>query len=201
MPLRPGTLAAWGPAGHYYTVYYVLLAAGLGDDNARRMAFFTQLSDQVYELDAVSVAGDMINAISDQAPGDVDHSPGAALERARGIQNVFDVQAGLHCLTGRGSRKETAARAHVVLGCKVESDIGLALHPFGDSFAHRQLDDVKTMYRWKFGHAFDGHKADKIYELPGCIMTMLENCTILPVRTGPPQIGASDWSNFSPRWE
>jgi len=43
-------------AGHYYTVYYVGLAAGLREEFAFKTAFYAQLPDELSELDAVEVA-------------------------------------------------------------------------------------------------------------------------------------------------
>ncbi|MFC4306912.1 SpvB/TcaC N-terminal domain-containing protein [Cohnella boryungensis] len=42
----------WGEAGHYYTVYYVSLAAGFDEKTAYRNAFYAQMPDEVEELDA-----------------------------------------------------------------------------------------------------------------------------------------------------
>jgi hypothetical protein len=42
----------WGEAGHYYTVYYVSLAAGFDEGTAYRNAFYAQMPDEVEELDA-----------------------------------------------------------------------------------------------------------------------------------------------------
>jgi hypothetical protein len=161
-PLPFGTLSAWGPAGHYYTVYYVLLAAGLADGNACRLAFFAQMPDQVKEFDAV------VQGITQTAENaSVDHSIADNLRKFDATLRCLNIQLGLHCLTGRNSSLETRIRRHVVLeGCKFESDIGLALHPFGDSFAHRKLDDEGKMYHWPYGHAFDGHETDYIHRRP-----------------------------------
>jgi hypothetical protein len=42
----------WGPLGHYYTVYFVMLSAGVQDDLAHELAYYTQIPDLVSELDA-----------------------------------------------------------------------------------------------------------------------------------------------------
>src|SRR4051794_39351875 len=42
----------WGPLGHYYTVYFVMLAAGVKNKLAHKLAYYTQLPDLVTDLDA-----------------------------------------------------------------------------------------------------------------------------------------------------
>ena len=56
----------WEEAGHYYTVYYVALACGVPNDDAMRIAFWTQFPDEVSELDAVKAGFDMPRAAAGQ---------------------------------------------------------------------------------------------------------------------------------------
>jgi hypothetical protein len=80
---------------------------------------------------------------------------------------MLDVQLGLHCLTGGDAREEKAFRADVatslVGGGWLDRDwaLGLALHAYGDSFAHVRLDDTTRMYDWGFGHAVEGWENDR----------------------------------------
>lgn len=53
MALDPRVPACWGEAGHYYTVYFCALAAGIGDPIAYRLAFWAQMADEIEDLDAV----------------------------------------------------------------------------------------------------------------------------------------------------
>jgi hypothetical protein len=165
--LPRGTLSAWGPAGHYYTVYYVLLAAGLDNDRACRLAFFAQLPDQVHELDAVSQG----MAFGKRGVKDiirVNTGGGFDLERFEAARRQSrDIQLGLHCLTGRKSQVETASRRHIILNqCRNQDEAGLAFHSFGDSFAHRKLGNEGVMYHWPTGHLPDGHGPDEINRRP-----------------------------------
>ena len=48
----PWIPSAWGPAGHYWTCYFVMLAAGVNENEAQERAFFCQMPDQVREFDA-----------------------------------------------------------------------------------------------------------------------------------------------------
>jgi len=149
--LPVGQLAAWGPAGHYYTVYYVLLAAGVPNETAQRLAFFAQMPDEVDELDAVSAGRSYVNwrkTKNDVFPG---------TDAAKGVQKEIDrclnVQRGLHCLTGADSWTETVTRRNIIEQCGDDRFVfGLALHALGDSYAHRQLDNERVMYVAPAGH-------------------------------------------------
>jgi len=46
-------------AGHYYTVYYVSLAVGFERNTAYKNALFAQMPDEVTQLDATSLLGDL----------------------------------------------------------------------------------------------------------------------------------------------
>lgn len=186
--LDPRDPACWEEAGHYYTVYFVLLACGVRDPLARQIAFYCQLPDEVSDLDAVRAGysmagtaatgggfGDWIyentigqaeelmvtihNGILDSAgvPGGmmrarrVPRDPGAPYRSAR------DVQQGLHALTGGSSATETAARRAIVMGIdpvRNTFEFGVALHVFGDSYAHRDSSGG-SMYSTGAGHAPD----------------------------------------------
>jgi hypothetical protein len=62
VPERP---AHWGPLGHYYTVYYVMLQAGVPAKEARIRAFFCQLPDEVWQFDATAATRDYNEAAPD----------------------------------------------------------------------------------------------------------------------------------------
>lgn len=130
----------WEEAGHYYTVYYVALACGLPNDDAMRIAFWTQFPDEVSELDAVKAGFDMPRAARDQVGAwlyedtgiresieqfvvglnnDIVNAmglPGGHMtyvkaEPYKDLQVNLDVQRGLHCLTGANWDDETSRRA------------------------------------------------------------------------------------------
>ena len=54
-PDHPARPRAFGPIGHFYTVYYVCLAAGIPDAEAARLSFYAQLPDELTEFDARDV--------------------------------------------------------------------------------------------------------------------------------------------------
>lgn len=54
----PGRPAFWGELGHYYTTYYIMLAAGCDAQGARTRAFFSQVPDEVRQFDATCATRD-----------------------------------------------------------------------------------------------------------------------------------------------
>jgi len=180
----------WDIEGHYYTVLWVSLAAGLSLDDAKKNAFYAQLPDQVQELDAVAaclqwaydrneelkieneyhrVQGDMANGWAEAhkicypfVNQEFDLvSRFVAFEGDRQVQ--WQIQTGLHALTGGDSNKETDYREeklNSVPGASLE--YGLGLHAFGDSFAHRE--NKVRMYKAPLGHGSGGHAPDTIDE-------------------------------------
>ena len=140
---------AWGVAGHYYTVYFILLAAGVDPVVAKQLAFFAQMPDQVDELDATSAGKDLIlrGIGGDDFP--------TAQDIAASLGDV-QVQKGLHALTGGDAEMETTGRAKRLRSATLGSfEFGLALHAYGDSYAHRRIDHPAKMYSAALGHAVE----------------------------------------------
>jgi hypothetical protein len=199
-PLRP---AFWGPLGHYYTSYYIMVCAGVDKGEALARAFFCQLPDQVREFDATSATmdakahapgeseyGDSTDMLIAGAgwyletgratpPGGFKYVPGtrtiwvhdfptevpAIVEdpasKAKRLLWDRQVVMGLHCLNDTRASEEQAFRTREVE--KNWGDIvlsGLALHPFGDSFAH--VTSEKRTYGPDHGHLFAGHAPDTV---------------------------------------
>ncbi len=200
---EPDALAAWGPAGHYYTSYFVMLAAGVSPNSAQYRAFFCQMPDQVYEFDAIAAAVDYgFTLLGKQGEGGIGNyktaTPpyGGAGKSCVGVPNpdlhyehrtkyevysdgLFttvvqedvsgyyfsslakqrevdrDISEGLHSLTGGWAKTETMFREQMLRESVDDLTIGLALHPYGDSFAHRQLDDGNLMYDPFVGHGVE----------------------------------------------
>ncbi len=180
---------AYSEAGHYYTVYYLLLAAGADTRAAAEMAFYCQMPDQVIEFDALNAgidyfaraADNTLNALQPVMVGgaSVDYLkmddrivPGASFERD------IDIERGLHCLTGGQSEPETRYRAAnlIKLGFGTVG-FGIGLHSYGDSFAHRSINNDFLMYEAPIGHGIeaipkwagfsdDGHAPDEIWLRP-----------------------------------
>jgi hypothetical protein len=146
--LDPRDPACWGEAGHYYTVYYVALAANVPDGDAYNIAFWAQVADEVEELNAVpaglamawedvtSYAGDryhdfevgfsnfnreIILELQRGMPGGPVYVPGRAVpqyKRSQSYSDWLDVQRGLHALTGRAAESETTRRTQITLSYK-----------------------------------------------------------------------------------
>lgn len=143
--LDPREPACWGEAGHYYTVYFCALAAGILDPVAYRLAFWTQMADEIDELNAVPAGIEMVTEDITSWPSDLFDRASAAyanLENAivnRALANVpgghhfmrpraiprrersdayftwLNVQQGLHALTGRECEAETRRRVEITL--------------------------------------------------------------------------------------
>ncbi|MEO3471914.1 DUF4157 domain-containing protein [Roseomonas sp. CAU 1739] len=186
--LDPRDPACWEEAGHYYTVYFVLLACGVRDPLARQVAFYCQLPDEISELDAVragyAIAGTAVtgggvgdwlyentvgqveemlvtinNGIADSVgiPGGMMRARREPRDPVAPYRSSLDVQQGLHALTGGSSATETAARRAIVMGIdpvRNTFEFGVALHVFGDSYAHRDRSGG-AMYAPVAGHAPD----------------------------------------------
>jgi hypothetical protein len=131
----------YGEAGHFYTAYLVALAVGFDDQTAFHIAFFTQMPDEVSELDATHMA------LASVEPVLLDDNADRAV-RERDV-----VQRGGHSLTGRPSAEERARRMAVTSGMNPASpEFGLSVHALGDSFAHSTVADEGVMYNPVSGH-------------------------------------------------
>jgi len=150
----------WGPAGHYYTVYFIARETGLADAVAEQLAFCAQMPDQVSDLDAV-VAGEGFTAMALMTP---------AMKKAslRGdemdLYNLqYHMQAGLHCLNGNPGVAETKRRlANLRQISKLDATgifvFGLGLHALGDSYAHRRSDGPDALlFQGPYGHFLQGN--------------------------------------------
>jgi hypothetical protein len=172
---------AWGPAGHFYTAYWVARLAGISDEVAEKIAFYTQVPDQVKELDASTVGkawaqtapcpdpwrGKVPDAVGYMAvavgvPAALCTAPPvfhAAPQNGAGFDSfVYKIQAGLHCLNGKDSKGESIRRESILRKIPQDSfltfSFGLGVHAFGDSFAHRR-DDGRNFIA-PAGHALAG---------------------------------------------
>jgi hypothetical protein len=164
-PDHPHIARAFGPVGHYYTVFYLAMAAGFDLSVAADLAFYAQLPDELIELDAKDVClkwlptylailaspvgvNGVLSWLNRYGKGDV-------LEAMIWPEDfVATIQRGLHCLTGASSQTETEYRAQRLITGNVGTPqfYGLAMHAFADSFAHRTIGDPSIMYNIVFGH-------------------------------------------------
>lgn len=131
----------WGEDGHYYTAYLIMLLAGVGDEDAREMAFYAQMADEVCELDAIDLAKEVGWARLRPRFGDSDERV------ARKCKEAEIIHRGLHSLTGRASKQETRIRQEILQKAPFPSfTFGLAIHPYGDSFSHRRYSSDYEEY-------------------------------------------------------
>jgi hypothetical protein len=149
----------WGPAGHYYTCYFVMLAAGVRPVEARVRAFFCQMPDQVAEFDAAVAAVDAFTGASFNSARPMHPYQGkfgGMHNKELKLQDDAIVESGLHSLTGHSSAGEQTYREQRLREMFASDDhlgVGLALHAFGDSFAHVQFKNPSLMYKCGIGHA------------------------------------------------
>jgi hypothetical protein len=158
----------YGPAGHYYTAFYTALAVGFNYEIAKKIAFYTQLPDLVEELDATAAGfswwetgylgiylGSPELYLSKVVPGKSteefwQHFVDGRIDR---MVAMWQIQAGLHALTGGDGEVETRFRTKILNQSEPGTlKFGLAVHAFGDSFAHRDFHTSTTMYGPPFGH-------------------------------------------------
>ncbi len=135
----------WGPAGHYWTIYSMSMLAGLSKQDAMDNAFYAQMPDQVDELDATQEGYAFFWNYPRVFAGD---------DGADRVLRTRAVQMGLHALSGWNAEYETRYRTNILKTLKPGSfEFALALHPFGDSFAHRIVNGGERMYYGPLGHA------------------------------------------------
>ena len=196
--------AHWSEPGHYYTAYFILLAIGVPNEEAASIAFYTQMPDEVVELDAVPrgqeiIGHEVMTVVKDTTQvlllrpnysAQVGLTDVLALKRTRTVQTTIrrtpskaastaaktddaalarDIQMGLHCLNGASSEAEQRFRKKKLAElCSANRHdklaIGLALHAFGDSYAHAS---GATMYPCGPGHL--GLHAHAYSDVPGSV--------------------------------
>ena len=143
---------AWGMEGHYFTVLLIALLAGLPTEDALALAFYAQLPDQINDLDAIVAGKSWFETVVVRTVLPV---TGPLITRPP--QPHLNVQAALHCLNGNTAVAETKFRSDVLdkqsFKATFRFEYGLALHAFGDSFAHRDSDsDTARMFTYPYGH-------------------------------------------------
>lgn len=161
------TTGLYGESGHFYTVYFVSLAAGFDQETAFRNAFYAQMPDEVDELDAVDRHyRSVTHALSDSwARSDI--LPVSPLEQKLIDANRDLIQTTLHSLTGGDTEAERRATETAISETEAGTiEMGLLLHRFGDTFAHSTIDDPGVTYETGWGHLGDMHAPDQIHQRP-----------------------------------
>jgi hypothetical protein len=172
-----GRPRAWDYAGHYFTTYLVFLNAGCSNDEARAMATCCWAPDQVHELDAATVGVNDYDvsfhgiphpdAGFDKRDTIKTYREGYELFARRRFKNheqyVQVIHKGLHALTGTDAATERHRRREIFRGLKGRGSLfkhALALHAFGDSFAHQRIGST-SLFPPTIGHAFAGGDPDQ----------------------------------------
>ncbi len=91
LPDIADAVSHWGPAGHYWTTLFVMLAAGMDSTTALRRAFFCQMPDQVLEFDAIAAAVDYVQ-LADPKLNPMLHAPGLYSKPATPYDQRSDTQ-------------------------------------------------------------------------------------------------------------
>ncbi len=162
--------AAWGEAGHYYTVYFVALAVGAPERDAFQIAFWAQMPDEILNFDATQAGKEIVAdaiVLSQSHAASQSHGgmfmPMQTASIMDDMEKWKNVQTGLHVLTGQTAsmavdgRQKTSRAFNPTTGKLME--FGISLHALGDSYAHQ---DGEKMYQPVLGHLFDGHAPDRI---------------------------------------
>jgi len=180
-----GQPACWGLVGHYYTPYLIFLNAGVEKERAERLARWCWLADQVSELDAKTLGlnnylgldSNDTNRLSNQISYREGYERFGQYRFQDHAQYMRVIHKGIHVFTGGNAVAEGEYRAKEFLEMKGFGLLyqGLALHAYGDTFAHRGFDrkgsamprmlgpDGATLYSAGLGHFVDGEDADVIW--------------------------------------
>jgi len=145
-------------AGHFFTVYGVARAVGFNEKDAMILAFYTQLPDEIEELDAIAnFSLNRSRRLRFQTIPYPYHNELKYLEEYRSLytNSIF------HALTGGDAEHEQALTADLIIQFTELEKVGLLLHRFGDSFSH-QVIGGKKLYDPDWGHAKHGKSPDEI---------------------------------------
>lgn len=166
----------FGEPGHFYTVYFISLAAGFDPETAFANAVYAQMPDEVNQLDAkaqeihkTTVDLSASFAMSGgYVPLSVIEYQTNRMKQAESERNL--IHLGLHSLTGGSSKTERDVTRTAIKGTKAGTmEFGFLLHRFGDTYAHSTVDDESKMYSPGAGHASDslfGTDPDNIHSRP-----------------------------------
>ena len=137
--------------GHYYTTLIVAEALGFTAEQVNTLALFSQLPDEVDNLDATELVKN--KTLSMLFTGCIH------------CYRANEYLPFLHSLNGGKSEIETNRTIQAILanGGDMRA-IGFLIHRLGDTFAHRKFGDEKNLYGRGIGHALDGHDPDVIQQ-------------------------------------
>ena len=161
-------------SGHFWTTYMVAIAAGRSKDQAYRLAYYSQLPDQVPDYDAVA-NGEKVLAEREALTNAGGYMGKEALEKLMKqlpqdeiwAQWVYNWQHSLHGggpaqVTQRRTALKTLIQSHANGQGWAGEDwaVGLLIHAYGDAYAH--VDAQGVAYGYIAGHLRDRHAPDII---------------------------------------
>lgn len=167
----PNDLSFYNEAGHYYTTYYTALRVGVDPEEARGLAIWSQIPDEVGDLDAITNALKAVSAVlAAFAVAENTNNPQTIVESFENAEQVTNemerIQQTLHALTGGDAGETTDLVKDLIKQTESTAQKGLLLHLLADTFAHRTLDDENVLYPTGRGHLFDETEPDLIHERP-----------------------------------
>ena len=148
--------------GHYYTVYYAALKTGFSNDASSKIAFHTQLADQVDVLDAFKLFFKYL-VTSNSAKDPI-------------VKWSYLIYCGVHGMTGGFSANEISITEHLFKKMVLSGEspkikligIGFLLHRLGDCYAHtkkefKTISPDAVLTKFPLGHSpFPGSEQDFI---------------------------------------
>ncbi|MBI2398938.1 MAG: hypothetical protein HYV17_14210 [Xanthomonadales bacterium] len=156
----------YGEAGHYYTTFIVARMLGYQSREAKTLALYSQLPDEIGTFDAIhQPIRATLRTVGYAMMPEWASSAVLQPEPAR-VYDTETVQDYFHALTGFDARVETRVSAETVASARTLEVAGLGIHRLADSFAHRRTDDPSKMYVEPLGHLFGGHAPDEISTRP-----------------------------------
>ena len=156
----------YGEGGHFYTVYFLSLAAGFDEKTAFKNAVYAQMPDELISLDATEQEIATIGI--DLAVGKNDF-PSETLLNMQSEQHAQRdlIHKGLHSLTGKSSKYErNITRSALMKSTPGTLEFGFLLHRFGDTYAHSMMNNQKKVYHTGIGHFLNWHDPDQIHKRP-----------------------------------
>ncbi len=168
----------YGEAGHYYTTYYVALRSGYTDEQAQKLAFYSQLPDEVDRLDAIGVQSDSLaqrfsNWVGRNTRIDEGITATEPVYSTSATRQRDEVQRGLHALTaGNGAEETLQTLAAIESAGSDYAATGVLIHRLGDTFAHRTT--TGDTYKTGLGHGAKGHTPDVIQRRPDLYLDYAE---------------------------
>ena len=140
----------WDISGHFWTTYLVAVSTGMTAAQAYELAYYSQLPDQVFSLDAYEQGKRNFIGLADK----------------QWTQEIFNW---LHSLHG-GGPAAVAARRKCLRSLLTAPGSGLMpwekgiiIHALGDAYAHTYTKDGQTYaYGYPWGHALASHVPDEI---------------------------------------